>query len=121
MPGVFLYAHAINQIINGYYHHEINDEWRGFSGENGLSMAELESLMILLLEIIFTCLVLYGAKFLFRKKERVKLNVFIMGLTAAALMIGLALIPLLFGLANIAMASLVFIALAARQRPPTRL
>jgi class 3 adenylate cyclase/CHASE2 domain-containing sensor protein len=121
MPGVFLYAHAINQIINGYYHHEINDEWLGFSGENGFSMVELETLMVLLLEIIFTCLVLYGAKFLVRKKERIKLNVFVMSLTAAALVIGLALIPVLFGLANIAVASLIFIALAARQRRLTRL
>jgi len=84
-------------------------------------MVELETLMVLLLEIIFTCLVLYGAKFLVRKKERIKLNVFVMSLTAAALVIGLALIPVLFGLANIAVASLIFIALAARQRRLTRL
>ena len=120
MPGVFLYAHAINQIINGYYHHEVNDEWRGFTGDNGFSMVELESLMILLLEIIISCLVLYGAKFLFRKKERVKLNVFVMSATAAALIIVLALIPVLFGLANIMLASLVFIALTARQTHPGR-
>jgi hypothetical protein len=30
----------------------------------------------LLIPVAITCLVLYGAKFLFRKKERVKLNVF---------------------------------------------
>ena len=120
MPGVFLYAHAINQIINGYYHHEIDDEWHGFTGATGISMIELESLVILLLEIILTCLVLYGVKFLVRKKESLKLNVFAMSMTAAALIIGLALIPVLFGLANILMTSLVFIALACRPRHLTR-
>jgi len=121
MPGVFLYAHAINQIINGYYHHEINDEWRGFAGEYGFLTIELESLMILLLEIILTCLVLYGAKLTVRKKESLKLNLIIMSLTAAALIIGLALIPVLFGLANILVAALVFIALATRQKQRIRL
>jgi CHASE2 domain-containing sensor protein len=120
MPGVFLYAHAINQIINGYYHDEINDEWRGFAGEYGFSTIELESLMILLLEIILTCLVLYGAKLTVRKKESLKLNLIIMSLTAAALIIGLALIPVLFGLANILVAALVFIALATRQKQRIR-
>lgn len=115
MPGVFLYAHAINQIINGYYHKEVNDEWFGFMGASGFSLIELESLIILLLEIIITCLVLYGVKFLIRKKERVKLNIFVMGMIAAALIGVLAIIPVLFGLANFLVASLVFIALAARQ------
>ena len=32
MPGVFLFAHAINQVLNGIYYFEINDEWRGFTG-----------------------------------------------------------------------------------------
>ena len=120
IPGVFLYAHAINQIINGYYQHEVNDEWRGFIGETGVSRAGLESLIILLLEIIITCLTLYGAKLLVGRKRRVRLNVFVMSMIAVAGIIVLALIPVLFGLANFLVASLVFIALGARQKPPAR-
>jgi class 3 adenylate cyclase/CHASE2 domain-containing sensor protein len=120
MPGVFLYAHAINQILNGYYHHEINDEWFGFVGATGFSIAELESLVMLLIEIIITCLLLYGAKFLVAKKGRMKLNIFVMGLIAVAWIIVLAIVPVLFGLANFLVASLVFIPLAARQMQPAR-
>ncbi len=120
MPGVFLYAHAINQIINGYYHNEVNDEWFGFIGGSGFTLIELEGLIILLLEIIITCLVLYGAKFLIRKKKRVKLNIFVMGMVAVVLISALAIIPVLFGLANFLVASLVFIALAARQMHSAR-
>ena len=116
MPGVFLYAHATNQILNGYYHPEVNDEWPGFIGENGLSIAGLESLAILLIEVAMTCLVLYGAKFLVRKKNRAKLNFLVMGIAAAALIIALAMAPVLFGLANVLVAALVFIPLSARQR-----
>jgi class 3 adenylate cyclase len=115
MPGVFLCAHAINQIISGYYHHEVDDEWHGFIGGTGFSFVELKSLIVLLLEIIITCLVLYGAKFLIRRKARVKLNFFVMSMTAAVLSIVLAIIPVLFGLANFLIASLVFIPLAGRQ------
>jgi len=118
IPGVFLYAHAINQIINGYYHYEVNDEWLGFIGVTGFSGVGLESLVILLLEIIITCLVLYGAKLLVRGKARVRLNVFVMSLIAAVLIIVLALIPVLFGLANFMVASLVFITLNAGQKTP---
>jgi len=118
MPGVFLHAHAINQIINGYYHDEVNDEWPGFIGEAGLSGAGLVSLIVLLLEIIITCLLLYGNSLLVRGKGRVRLNVFVMSLTAAVLIIVLALIPVLFGLANFLVASLLFIAFNAGQKPP---
>ncbi len=120
MPGVFLYAHAINQIIDGHYQHEVNDEWFGFIGGIGFSIVGLESLIILLLEIIITCLVLYGAKFLVHKKRRVKLNVSVMSMIAVALITALAIVPVLFGLANFLVASLVFIPLAARQRYPAR-
>lgn len=121
MPGVFLYAHAINQILNGYYHHEVNDEWFGFIGGTGLSIVELESLVILLLEIIITCLVLNGAKFLVQKKGRVKLNVFVMSMIAVALIGALAIVPVLFGLANFLVAALVFTPLAARRMHPARI
>jgi class 3 adenylate cyclase/CHASE2 domain-containing sensor protein len=118
MPGVFLYAHAINQILNGYYHDEVNDEWFGFIGGTGFSIAELESLIIMLLEIIVTCLVLYGVKFLVHKKRRVRLNGLVMSVTAVALIVVLAVVPVLFGLANFLIAALVFIPLAARQMLP---
>jgi hypothetical protein len=120
MPGVFLYAHAINQIINGYYHKEVNDEWLGFMGGAGFSAAELESLTIMLLEIMITCLVLYGARLLVHKKGHIGINVSVMSLTAVALIIVLALIPVLFGLANFLAASLIFIPLAARQNARSR-
>lgn len=120
MPGVFLYAHAINQILNGYYYHEVNDEWFGFIGTTGFSIVELESLIILLLEVIITCLALYGAKFLVSKKRQMKLNVFVMAVIAVALTIGLAIVPVLFGLANFLFAALIFIPLAARQMQPVR-
>jgi class 3 adenylate cyclase/CHASE2 domain-containing sensor protein len=115
MPGVFLYAHAINQILNGYYHDEVNDEWFGFIGGAGFSIAELEGLIIMVLETVFTCLVLYGAKFLVHKKARVKLNAFVMGVTAVALIVMLAVAPVLFGLANFLVAAMIFIPIAARQ------
>ena len=120
MPGVFLYAHAINQIINGYYHTEINDEWRGFMGAGAISFVAFESLIILLIEIIITCLVLYVAKYLIRKKQSVKLNIMVMSMVAAGLIIVLAVIPVLFGLANFLVASLIFIPLSARQMHPAR-
>ena len=113
MPGVFLYAHAINQIINGYFHKEVNDEWFGFFGIGGFSMTDLNSLIVLLLETIAACLLLSGLKFLVRTKESLKLNFLVMSLGAAALISALAFIPVLFGLANFILASLVFIPLAA--------
>jgi len=119
MPGVFLYAHAINQIINGYYHRELNDEWLGFIGQTGSVRVGLESLMILLVEIIVTCLLLYGAKLLVRGKKHARLNVLVMSLVAAALIVALALIPVLFGLVNFLVAALLFIALNARQKSAT--
>jgi class 3 adenylate cyclase len=117
MPGVFLYAHAINQIMNGYYHTEINDEWFGFRGGKWFSIVKLESLIILLLETILTCLALYGSWFLVRKKDSVKLSCYVMSLFAIALIIGLAITPVLFGLANFLLAAVVFIPLTARQKP----
>lgn len=120
MPGVFLYAHAINQIISGFYHTEVNDEWLGFMGSGGFTIVELESLSVLLLEIIITCLVLYGAKFLIRKKQRTGLNLVVMSIAAVGLVTVLAIIPVLFGLANVLVAALIFIPLAARQIHPIR-
>jgi len=116
LPGVFLYAHGINQIINGYYHREVNDEWLAFIGDTGSLSVGLESLMILLFEIIVTCLLLYGAKLPVRGKKRTRLNVLVMSLAAAALIVVLALIPVLFGLLNFLIAALLFIALNAGQK-----
>jgi len=113
MPGVFLYAHAVNQIMNGYYHREVNDEWFGFVGGSGFSAVALATLAVLMLEIILTCLVLYGAKSLIRKRASVKSNLILMSMCAAALITLLAMTPILFGLANFLVASLIFIALTA--------
>jgi len=44
----------------------------------------------------------------------------VMSMVALGLIIVLAIIPVLFGLANFLVASLVFIPLAARQRRPAR-
>ena len=75
--------------------------------------------MILLVEIIVTCLLLYGAKLLVRGKKSARLNVLVMSLVAAALIVALALIPVLFGLVNFLVAALLFIALNARQKSAT--
>ena len=68
MPGVFLFAHAINQVIQGYYQKEVNDEWTlNFSGK-GVSLFHLESILYLLIETIGTCLLLCGIFVFVRKK-----------------------------------------------------
>ena len=108
MPGVFLFAHAINQVIQGYYHKEINDEWTlNFSGE-GMSLFHLESILYLLIEIIGTCLLLYGVSVFVRKKGGRLRTLSFMGLSTAALIVALAFAPVLFGLANFFFAGLVF-------------
>ncbi len=108
MPGVFLFAHAINQVIQGYYHKEINDEWTlNFSGE-GMSLFHLESILYLLIEIIGTCLLLYGVSVFSRKKGGRLRTLSFMGLSNAALIVALAFTPVLFGLANFFFAGLAF-------------
>jgi class 3 adenylate cyclase/CHASE2 domain-containing sensor protein len=108
MPGVFLFAHAINQVIQGYYHKEINDEWTLNFRDKGISLFHLESILYLLIETIGTCLLLYGV-FVFARKRGGRLAILsFMGLTTAALMAALAFLPVLFGLANFFFAGLVF-------------
>jgi class 3 adenylate cyclase/CHASE2 domain-containing sensor protein len=108
MPGVFLFAHAINQVIQGYYHREINDEWTLNFSNKGISLFHLESILYLLIETIGTCLLLYGV-FVFAQKRGGRLvTLSFMGLTTAALMAALAFVPVLFGLANFFFAGLVF-------------
>ena len=108
MPGVFLFAHAINQVIQGHYYKEINDEWTlDFSGK-GMSLFHLESILYLLIEIIGTCLLLYGVSIFARKKGGRSRTLSFMGLSTAALMAALAFVPVLFGLANFFFAGLVF-------------
>ena len=108
MPGVFLFAHAINQVIQGYYHKEINDEWTlNFSGE-GLSLFHLENVLYLLIEIIGTCLLLYGVSVFSRRKGGRLRTLSFMGLSTAALIVALTFVPVLFGLANFFFAGLVF-------------
>jgi len=108
MPGVFLFAHAINQIIQGYYHTEINDEWTLPISGQGISLFHLESIFYLLIETIGTCLLLCGVFVLARKRGGRLMTVAVMGLTTVALMAALAFIPVLFGLANFFFAGLVF-------------
>jgi class 3 adenylate cyclase/CHASE2 domain-containing sensor protein len=116
MPGVFLFAHAINQIMHGHYHRDINDEWAGPRGGARVAIAGLESLVVLLLETIMMCLWLHFVHVLIQKKGSVKLARILMSLAAVALIIVLALIPALFGLANLVIAALVFIGLSTLRR-----
>lgn len=112
MPGVFLFAHAINQIMQGYYHRDLNDEWAGLRGNAWASIAGLESLMFLLLETIVMCLWLHFVRVLIQKKGSMKLALAMMSSAAVALIIVLALTPVLFGLANLFFAALIFIPLS---------
>jgi len=114
MPGVFLFAHAINQIVNGYYHIEINDEWSWPTDAQRFSARRLESLLFLLLETMMTCLLLAFVHVLADRRGNWKLTYASMGLAAVLLIIGLAITPVLFGLANILCASLVFIIVCTR-------
>ncbi|MFO7602107.1 MAG: CHASE2 domain-containing protein, partial [Candidatus Desulfacyla sp.] len=109
MPGVFLFAHAINQIVNGFYHIEINDEWSWPTDAQWFSPVHVESLLILILETIITCLLLMVVYILAGGKGNQKLTYAAMGATAVGLIIGLAVTPVLFGLANFLFASLLFI------------
>jgi hypothetical protein len=108
MPGVFLFAHAINQVIQGYYHKEINDEWTLNFGDRGFSLFHLESILYLLVETIGICLLLSGVFVFVRKKGGRLATLSFMGLSTGALMAALAFIPVLFGLANFFFAGLVF-------------
>ncbi len=109
MPGVFLFAHAINQVMCGYYHTEIDDEWTLPAGGSWYSLGRLESLFFLLIETIFTCLLLHLVQVLTRKKKSIKLTYLMMTIATLSLLIVLAVIPVLFGLANFLFASTFFI------------
>ncbi len=113
MPGVFLFAHAINQILYGHYYRDVNDEWAGPRANAWASMAGLESLLLLLLETIIMCLWLYCVHALIVRKNSVKLAWGLMSTAALALIVVLALAPVLFGLANLLFAAMVFIPLCA--------
>jgi CHASE2 domain-containing sensor protein len=117
MPGVFLFAHAINQILNGYYHTEIHDEWSWFEGESLFASVKLKRLFLLIVETFAICLLLQAVQSLVRKKAGVKISSLLMGLSAAAVITLLAILPFLFGLANFVFAALIFIMLSALRRP----
>jgi class 3 adenylate cyclase/CHASE2 domain-containing sensor protein len=117
MPGVFLFAHAINQIMNGYYYTEIHDEWSLFTGERWFSAPNLASLFFLLIETITMCFLLHGVQVLVRKKTGLKLTCFVMSLTAVVVVFVSAVSPVLIGVANLLCAAIFFIALAATRRP----
>jgi len=117
MPGVFLFAHAINQILNGYYHSEINDEWSWFGKDRLFSPVNLKGLFLLLAETFAFCLMLYAVYTLVRKKAGLKISVLLMGVSSALVITLLALVPVLFGLANFVFAALIFITLCGLRRP----
>ena len=115
MPGVFLFAHAINQVMNGYYHAEIHDEWTWPAGGKWYSFGRLESLLLLLIETIFTCLLLHLVQVMARKKNSIKLTYSMMAIATISLLVALALTPVLFGLANFLFASIFFIFFSTRR------
>ncbi|MDQ1335528.1 MAG: hypothetical protein QG552_2478 [Thermodesulfobacteriota bacterium] len=117
MPGVFLFANAINQIVNGYYHIEINDEWSWPTDAQSFSMVHLEGLLFLVLETILTCLLLALVYVLTDRKGNRKLTYASMAMAAMFLIIGLAVTPILFGLANFLFASILFIIVCMRIKP----
>ena len=117
MPGVFLFAHAINQILSGYYHPEIHDEWSWFKGASLFSAVNLKRLLLLLVEIFAICLLLQAVQSLVRKKAGLKITSLLMGLSATAVIMLLAILPVICGLANFVFAALIFIMLSALRRP----
>jgi class 3 adenylate cyclase/CHASE2 domain-containing sensor protein len=117
MPGVFLFAHAINQILNGYYYPEIHDEWSWFRGDSLFSSVNLKRLLLLLVETFAICLLLHAVQSLVRKKAGVKSACLLLGVSAAVMITLLAILPVLFGLANFVFAALIFIILFALRRP----
>jgi len=78
-----------------------------FSGE-GLSLFHLENILYLLIEIIGTCLLLYGVSVFSRRGGGRLRTLSFMGLSTAALIVALTFVPVLFGLANFFFAGLVF-------------
>jgi len=117
MPGVFLFANAINQIVNGYCPIEINDEWSWPTDAQRFSVARLESLLFMLLETLVTCLLLTVVYLLADRRGSRGLTYGAMGLAAIFLIIGLALTPVLFGLANFLCASILFMGVCMKMKP----
>jgi len=108
MPGVFLFAHAINQVLNGIYYTEINDEWHGFVGSKPHWAMSLV-ILVILVETWVTCLLLQLVSVTAKKihKERFQ---YIMMAGVLLVMIGaLAVTPVLFGLVNFLCAALLFV------------
>ena len=116
MPGVFLFANAINQIVNGYFHIEINDEWSWPTGSKWLSVVNLESLLFLLVETIITCILLSIVYVLADGKGNKKFTYSLMGAATILFIMVLAITPVLFGLANFLCASLLFIVMVHKFR-----
>ena len=120
MPGVFLFAHAINQILQGYYHTDINDEWALAVSAQGISLFHLESILYLLIETIATCLLLYLVFIFAQKKGGISRMVFRAGLAMGILIAALAFIPVLFGLANFFFAGIIFLLLSIKDMKKTK-
>jgi class 3 adenylate cyclase/CHASE2 domain-containing sensor protein len=117
MPGVFLFANAINQVVNGYYHKEVNDEWSWPTASRWFSPVQLESLLFLILETLITCLVLAMVYSLLSRRKDWKWTYGAMGLAAVCLVMGLAAAPVLFGLINFLFAAIIFMIACARIKP----
>jgi len=117
MPGVFLFAHAINQIIQGYYHTEIQDEW-SLPGLGDLAVLyRLKTLSLLLLETLLTCLLLHGVLVFTGRKQQNWYPFLWMGLLSGLFIGFLAFVPILFGLLNFFSAALIFSLLSIKWRP----
>ncbi len=114
MPGVFLFAHAINQILQGYYHTEINDEWTLPISGQGISLFHLESLLYLLLETVAICLLVHAVSIFARKRGGIWRTLSWMGMAMAVFIATLAFVPVLFGLANFFFGGVVFSLLSIR-------
>ena len=112
MPGVFLFAHAINQAINGAYYTEINDEWRGFVGGKLHWTIHLERIFFVLVETWLTCLILQLVFYIVKRKQWERFR-YVMTAGALLVLIGaLTAVPVLFGLANFLCAALLFVAVS---------
>ena len=109
MPGVFLFAHAINQVLNGVYYTEISDEWRGFAGGKPHGTMGLKTVFLVLVETWFTCLLLQLVSFAARKMRIQRFQYVMMAVALFALLGVLAAAPVLFGLVNFSGAAFLFV------------
>jgi hypothetical protein len=80
------------------------------------SPVNLKHLLLLLAETFAICLMLHAVQSVVQKKAGVKIASLLMGISAAAVITLLAILPVLFGLANFVFAALIFIILFALRK-----